>query len=83
MDTINAEYVLNIPQVRKFIKELILESSGVDITSGIPCGRIYTEYEQGKQKIAIDLLNYMIYNNPKSFKDLLNDELKTGESRNE
>lgn len=83
MDTINAEYVLDIPQVRKFLREFILESTGVDITQEIPCGRIYTEYEQGKQKIAIDLINYMIYNNPKSFKDLLNDCNKQEKTHNE
>lgn len=73
MDTLNAEYVLNIPQVRQFLRELILESCGVDIAVRIPTGKIMSEYEQGKTKIAIDLLNYMIYDNPKSFSDMQKD----------
>lgn len=71
MDTLNAEIVLSDSNVRTFLREFLIESAGVDIADRIPSGRAFTEYEQGKQKIAIDLLNFMIYNCPKSFAEML------------
>lgn len=71
MDTLNAETVLSDFRVRKFLRELCLESCGVDIALGIPVGKVFSEYEQGKHKLPIDLLNFMIYDNPKSFRELL------------
>ena len=73
MDTLNAEIVLKDSNVRLFLREFILESSGVDIADRIPSGRVFNEYEQGKYKIAIDLVNFMLYNCPKSYADMRNE----------
>lgn len=84
MDSLNAEYCLKQPQVRQFLHELILESCGFDLVNPIPTGKILSEYEQGKMKIAIDVLNLFVYDNLKSFIDLKKEiNLKQQEYSNE
>lgn len=73
MDEVNATDILKDYRVRKFLREMCLESCGVDITEGIPVGRVFSEFEQGRHKFAIDLLNFMIYHNPQSFIDMRKD----------
>ena len=86
MDTLNAEHCLAMHEVRKFIRELIQESCGVDIAVDIPRGgRNESEYDRGLHKLPIDLVAYMIYDSPKSFKLFLKDvEMENnGRSSNE
>lgn len=79
MDTLNAEHCLAIPEVRKFLRELIQESCGVDIAVDFPRGRTEGEYERGLHKLPLDLIAYMIYDTPKSFQMFLKDaELENG-----
>lgn len=73
MDSLNAEWCLSQPQVRKFLHELILEGCGIDLANPLPNGRVLSEYEQGKMKIGIDVFNLFVYDNPKSFIDLRNE----------
>ena len=86
MDTLNAEHCLAMPEARKFIRELVQESCGVDIAVDIPRGyRNESEYDRGLHKLPLDLVAYLIYDSPKSFKLFLKDvELENnGRSSNE
>ena len=72
MDTLNAEHCLAMPEVRKFIRELVQESCGVDIAVDIPRGyRNEREYDRGLHKLPLDLVAYLIYDSTKSFTLLL------------
>jgi hypothetical protein len=77
MDINNALVCLSDPRVQKFIREMILDSSGVDIAGEIPSGRVFSEYEQGKMKIGIDMHNFILYNAPIAFKELVKNKQKT------
>lgn len=62
--------IMNTIDGRDFIYNFVLESCGVDLSSGIP-NSTRNEFDAGTKKVAIDIFNLLVYHAHDNFKKML------------